>query len=955
MDYLAPRVESITVQELGIGVLHKDQTLSGRIYDSKPFRDGIRFTIEDIFGDRVPVCISNISSLFQEGSAVKILEPYYKSAPDGSAMICIDDRAAIVDISDSFPTQTSEWKAEGDAAFLSSRSGAVLTSVRCWSRAIDCEMPSVSVLLSNRAAAHLSLGKSACAARDAWAASQLDKTNSKAMFRLATAMNQLGMPRIAHGVAKMGKQLCPASNEFQKLLEGVTRKVKPLGPLWWENNMLIAAIEDSIGDKVEAPAIKDWEALKADGNERFRSGDFAGAIDQYTAAILICGQTLIKLLCTRSTGLLKLGKFEESTSDATVALVTDPRNAKAWYRRALALEQQHRIDKGYSSCVCGLQVGGTAEVFEPLQSRLAAKRGSTQKPEPTKDVLTTKEQKELLDRHTLPQPEYVDTSAVQAMNTMVDFIMMDKKRQIQLFGGTIKPVADYRYDVLNTEGRWPEGVDPKFAAFYLNDSYQHTRYLPYVMQMGIEMESFKPEIEDILKRIGTPDRFAWWGEAQVGEVCNLESRTDYCSWISHSFSNQAYRSEVLQRGTTHVAVGFVDLGALLVCEIKNAPKGKSGPVLFSGFERSAYAVSKSLVIWEMLKNSLGEKDDQCIAVLQIWFSATWSPNTVSLFRKAIASLRKKKGEDSEVMAILDHWGRCPEVPLLKARKEWAELHSARSSNVGHLLDLRERVAYIKYELTGDLGIKQFEGASGSITMFGSPDGTPPIIKDETALSTIKFVEFVSEKKKDQTIMDLLESFLLSKIRRLMGWAQDGTVEVELHHKSVEHSVDLISSLHPWTMSWSNLIDYMSPDSFHRIARACSSKGDTIHFGYSMNWSFSVKGTHIMDYGDSKMRENIIKLSNQAVSTMYKMMKVDSLVRLPPPCNPFNTTTFALQKGFTRKWIEWWVNTATRTGPCRILTTEPALDNPLSPTGPSSLYFTWTYDPEVTANPFCVNV
>jgi hypothetical protein len=37
------------------------------------------------------------------------------------------------------------------------------------------------------------------------------------------------------------------------------------------------------------------------------------------------------------------------------------------------------------------------------------------------------------------------------------------------------------------------------------------------------------------------------------------------------------------------------------------------------------------------------------------------------------------------------------------------------------------------------------------------------------------------------------------------------------------------------MSWSNVPDYMHPDDFHAVARACSGTAETVHFMHTMNW------------------------------------------------------------------------------------------------------------------------
>ena len=49
------------------------------------------------------------------------------------------------------------------------------------------------------------------------------------------------------------------------------------------------------------------------------------------------------------------------------------------------------------------------------------------------------------------------------------------------------------------------------------------------------------------------------------------------------------------------------------------------------------------------------------------------------------------------------------------------------------------------------------------------------------------------------------------------------------------------------MSWSNVLDYMKITQFHDMARRLSQFGDTIHYGYSMNWVAEVYGVNLLDY------------------------------------------------------------------------------------------------------------
>lgn len=56
----------------------------------------------------------------------------------------------------------------------------------------------------------------------------------------------------------------------------------------------------------------------------------------------------------------------------------------------------------------------------------------------------------------------------------------------------------------------------------------------------------------------------------------------------------------------------------------------------------------------------------------------------------------------------------------------------------------------------------------------------------------------------------------------------------------------IRNLQPYTISWSNVPDYIAPAEFHKMARAVSANEDTVHFMHSMNWVKDVMGAFHID-------------------------------------------------------------------------------------------------------------
>ncbi|KAH8075160.1 hypothetical protein JL721_1155 [Aureococcus anophagefferens] len=146
--------------------------------------------------------------------------------------------------------------------------------------------------------------------------------------------------------------------------------------------------DEVCGDEPVVPPPKP-KSRRAAGNEAFAAGDFDGALVHYAAALLelkvdvaadvtdvsgaVNRPAVAVLLCNRSTCLFKLGEaslahatfdsrarecFEACADECAAALEADPRNVKAHYRRAQALEKL-----------------GPARIFDAIDAARAAKAG----------------------------------------------------------------------------------------------------------------------------------------------------------------------------------------------------------------------------------------------------------------------------------------------------------------------------------------------------------------------------------------------------------------------------------------------------------------------------------------------------------------------------------------------------------------------------------------------------
>ena len=160
----------------------------------------------------------------------------------------------------------------------------------------------------------------------------------------------------------------------------------------------------------------------------------------------------------------------------------------------------------------------------------------------------------------------------------------------------------------------------------------------------------------------------------------------------------------------------------------------------------------------------------------------------------------------------------------------------------------------------------------------------------------------------------------------------------------------IAALNPYTMSWSNICDYLKPAEFHAMARQCSGK-DTIHFGYSMNWPTRVFGTSVLDYAANKKEgstilEEVLKTSNMAIGTMYDMLGCNNLLLSPPAEDPRNLIDFGLYFFYRSSWIDYFFSQSISgiKNISKQVHVEESYYN-IFARAHSTTYFVFNYDPE----------
>jgi hypothetical protein len=522
------------------------------------------------------------------------------------------------------------------------------------------------------------------------------------------------------------------------------------------------------------------------------------------------------------------------------------------------------------------------------------------------------------------------------------------------------------------------------------------------------------------------------GEIIDGRVGHDEALPAYDARIRSNFANNPNRAEVYFFGTTHVAIGFNDFSSLLSATLQDE-SAKSGPLKFVGVEMSEFAVAKCKVVAQML----GSADVSISSVMEVWLSSTWSEATLTSFRKAakvvLKALRGRQ-ESPKVLAYLNHWVTTETVTATKARSEFflnMERNNEKSliapfcfrreidrldlteymlsgevrasSNVANVLE-KENTDIVASDIAAQMPNRKGKKKEadtplvGSLTMWNVPAGAPPL-EEDVAFNTIEFMTLVEDYAERQqkhsvdrlSVVDLFVIHTIKNLHRLRGLMMANRLTIKVMYGVVkavrgdavndrvnQELLARIAAMRPYTISWSNVLDYFLPEDFHDLARRCSIHGDCMHYGYSMNWPTQVFGASIIDYDPVEHKQLIdttldtaLGFSTESGSSneLFQMMGMDKLLIMPLREHPLNSTGYVLAHAFKKYWIDHFLTTgelttkaAQRLGALRTATNsgiqrgtiDLGMPSPLYRTS-LTIYMSSCYDPELRLqganNPF----
>jgi len=438
---------------------------------------------------------------------------------------------------------------------------------------------------------------------------------------------------------------------------------------------------------------------------------------------------------------------------------------------------------------------------------------------------------------------------------------------------------------------------------------------------------------------------------EAGKELSMKYHADMRS----SFGNNPNKCEIMHCGTTHVAVGFNDLGVLLAAKFAPHPEDEfvDRPLRFVGLEMSAYSVAKTKVIAQLI--TTGSVAPRLI--VQCWVSSTWTRDAVSAFKRAAGqvlaedrSLLRKGNE--EVRSYISTWVSAEAKSGNHGRSSWFALQVEDKyrcfTQTVNFKRKEDRLAHVNYSLTGEVAIS--DGEFASLAMFNVPAGAPFMIAESVfaTLSGQEIGRLVKEATGRAPVPSVLELMVVNfeerflELRKMM---HRKALEIEVHHCTVSADwerpcatgrhllpesgpqtngaiLDLISSRYqPYTMSWSNVQDYMPPPVFHASARRCSVHGDVIHSGYSMNWVAWVYGTSVTDYLNCTNMYPVMEggvgivrgLMENACGDMgefaLKLLCLDTIFYSPPFDTPLNIGQHFLAVGLHLRWTDYWFGEA----------------------------------------------
>lgn len=452
----------------------------------------------------------------------------------------------------------------------------------------------------------------------------------------------------------------------------------------------------------------------------------------------------------------------------------------------------------------------------------------------------------------------------------------------------------------------------------------------------------------------------------------------YGARIRSNFANNPSRAEVYFFGTTHIAIGFNDFSSLVAATLHEKASGPLRFVGFEMSEfavakckvvaqmlKSSHVLIASVMeVWlssTWSQATLSEFRSCVRSVLQSLTEAQENPKVLSYLRywasvEPISAAKARR----EFFLNLERYNNKVLGGVFSFRREVDRLDLTQYFLTGEVRpspnaveEVKEQSSQETAEQTDDITRKMKrkmkkrarqkakkqearENAPrfGSLTMWLVPPGAPPL-EEDVAFNVMEFRTLLDEYAKRErqgaaetlSVVDLFVFHIMQNLNRLRGLILTDRLTIDVHYGVVkavrgetmndqenEALLARIAMMRPYTISWSNVLDYFMPEDFHDLARRCSEFGDCMHYGYSMNWTTQVFGASILDLGlfDHKafvehILDTALGFGGASLPNPLKLMGLDKLLFLPFHENLLNITAYPLAVGFHKHWVAHFLN------------------------------------------------
>ena len=730
----------IHVKSLHSGTTHRGRVLRGELVVLPIPMTSIQTVLQDEMLDVIPVSLYNVGHneamcmrMLRKGAKILIQEPYFKLMRDGHHGVRVDDFNDVIFVDRLGPCSgdnSQDWRDEGKKHFGVHQ---FPEAARCFQEALARCDPDVVAVLNNASAAFGNVEEHWKSLFCAVAATRVAPSSAKARYRVAEALEGLHYFALARHYCEEAYGLGggPDCKDMQKrlrktygheVLSVIASPDEEIVVLLAENTKALMSFES-----VDAPRDNQSVAeLKKKGNALYGVGDYQGALKHYMMALDTEEANRVSTLLANISAcyLGQKNAAPKAALEANATLVINRSFEKAHYRRGKAIWKMNKQHLALEA----LKHAPEFDSLDQLSRRIRQSLRDDNTPVPQHRQGISE-----LEAHTFMDAErdVMPTDAVAMMNNFLQMFSSTQQSTSKSLGiGAIDDRVVAFHEQFARMGHWPLQCNVPACKEILRDAYEHAR--SKMMGLALLDDRFAGMFEmgfkshyNIMKRCGGKTKLqAWLAHAKHGSVI-FPLRNEYSRQIAHSFSNQPRTPIPVSPGSTHVSVGFVDLGELLFTEIPS-----DGCIRWVGYEASEYSIAKCLVLRQMLRSSAPATD-----IVQVWFSSTWARQAESAFHQALCTVLAQEHPDDLVKRVLLHWRKysVDAVPLPDARRQWLERHPDCPTAIASLCKREDRDSMCHYLLSGDLTDSP---RVGSVLMFAMPQGVGHLSLSESVFEML---------------------------------------------------------------------------------------------------------------------------------------------------------------------------------------------------------------------------